>query len=166
MAQAENLGRLLSREEGKPLAEGTGEVYRAGQFFTYYAAECLRQIGENADSVRPGIEIDVRREPLGVVAVISPWNFPMATAAWKIAPALCYGNAVVWKPANLTPASAVALSEIIARQDIPKGLMSLAMGSGKDVGQRLVESHVVDAITFTGSRCLSVKGSPLLRLGT
>ena len=140
MARSEELGTLLSREEGKPLAEGKGEVYRAGQFFTYYAAECLRQIGENADSVRPGVEIDVRREPVGVVAVISPWNFPTATASWKIAPALCYGNAVVWKPANATPASAVALTEIIARQDIPKGLFSLVMGSGRSVGQRLVES--------------------------
>ena len=151
MARAEELGRLLSREEGKPLAEGKGEVYRAGQFFTYYAAECLRQLGENADSVRDGIEIDVRREPVGVVAIISPWNFPTATASWKIAPALCYGNAVVWKPANLTPASAVALTEIIARQDIPEGLFSLVMGSGRSVGQRLVESRAVNAVSFTGS---------------
>ncbi len=151
MSRAEELGTLLSREEGKPLAEGKGEVFRAGQFFTYYAAECLRQIGENADSVRDGIEIDVRREPVGVVAVISPWNFPTATASWKIAPALCYGNAVVWKPANMTPASAVALSEIIERQDIPKGLFSLIMGSGNTIGQQLVESKSVNAISFTGS---------------
>lgn len=151
MARAEELGTLLSREEGKPLAEGKGEVYRAGQFFTYYAAETLRQIGENADSVRDGIEVDVRREAVGVVAVISPWNFPTATASWKIAPALAFGNAVVWKPANLTPASAVALTEIIERQDIPKGLFSLVMGSGRDIGQRLVESPKVDAISFTGS---------------
>ena len=151
MARAEELGTLLSREEGKPLAEGKGEVYRAGQFFTYYAAETLRQLGENADSVRPGIEIDVRREPLGVVAVISPWNFPTATASWKIAPALAFGNAVVWKPANLTPASAVALTEIIAKQDIPEGLFQLVMGPGGEVGQRLVESPLVDGISFTGS---------------
>jgi len=151
MARAEELGTLLSREEGKPIAEGKGEVYRAGQFFTYYAAECLRQIGENADSVRAGVEIDVRREPVGVVAVISPWNFPTATASWKIAPALCYGNAVLWKPANATPASAVALTEIIARQDIPKGLFSLVMGSGREIGQKLVESPRIDAVTFTGS---------------
>ncbi|MGH0002236.1 aldehyde dehydrogenase family protein [Pseudovibrio ascidiaceicola] len=151
MARAEELGTLLSREEGKPLAEGKGEVYRAGQFFTYYAAETLRQIGENADSVRDGIEVDVRREAVGVVAIISPWNFPTATASWKIAPALAFGNAVVWKPANLTPASAVALVEIIERQDIPKGLFSLVMGSGRDIGQRLVESSKVDAISFTGS---------------
>lgn len=151
MSRAEELGTLLSREEGKPLAEGKGEVFRAGQFFTYYAAECLRQLGENADSVRDGVEIDVRREPVGVVAIISPWNFPTATASWKIAPALCYGNAVVWKPANITPASAVALAEIIDRQDIPKGLFSLVMGSGRAVGQALVESPMVDAISFTGS---------------
>ncbi len=151
MARAEELGTLLSREEGKPIAEGKGEVFRAGQFFTYYAAECLRQLGENADSVRAGVEIDVRREPVGVVAVISPWNFPTATASWKIAPALCYGNAVLWKPANATPASAVALTEIISRQDIPKGLFSLVMGSGRKIGQKLVESPKVNAITFTGS---------------
>ncbi|MDX1576745.1 MAG: aldehyde dehydrogenase family protein, partial [Kiloniellales bacterium] len=146
------LGEQLSREEGKPRAEGVGEVARSGQFFTYYAAEALRQIGDTADSVRPGIEIDVRREPLGVVAVISPWNFPMATAAWKIAPALAFGNAVVWKPANATPASAWALSEIIGRQEeLPAGAFNLVMGSGGAVGQALIESPDVDAVTFTGS---------------
>ncbi|WP_428511887.1 aldehyde dehydrogenase family protein [Roseovarius sp.] len=151
MARAEELGKLLSREEGKPFAEGKGEIYRAGQFFTYYAHEVLRQLGENADSVRPGVEVDVRREPVGTVAVISPWNFPTATASWKIAPALAYGNAVIWKPANLTPASAVALTEIIAKQDIPPGLFQLVMGPGGEVGQRLVESPDIDAISFTGS---------------
>ena len=151
MARAEELGTLLSREEGKPLAEGKGEVYRAGQFFTYYAAEVLRQLGQNAQSVRPGVDIDIRREPVGTVAVISPWNFPTATASWKIAPALAYGNAVIWKPANATPASAHALAEIIARQDIPKGLFSLLMGSGRDVGQKLVEHRGINAISFTGS---------------
>jgi aldehyde dehydrogenase (NAD+) len=151
MARSAELGELLSREEGKPLAEGKGEVYRSGQFFTYYAAETLRQIGDNADSVRPGIEIDVRREPLGVVGVISPWNFPIATASWKIAPALAFGNAVLWKPANVTPASAVALTEIIAAQGLPKGLFNLVMGSGRSIGQRLVESDGIDGISFTGS---------------
>ena len=151
MRRADELGALLSREEGKPRAEGVGEVYRSGQFFQYFAAEVLRQIGDTADSVRPGIEIDVRREPVGVIAVISPWNFPMATASWKIAPALAFGNAVVWKPANLTPASAVALTEVIARQDLPKGLFSLIMGSGSGIGQALIESPEIDAISFTGS---------------
>jgi len=142
---------ILTTEQGKPLAEGRGETYRAGQFFTYYAAEALRQLGDTADSVRPDIEIDVRREPVGVVAIISPWNFPIATPAWKIAPALAFGNAVIWKPANQTPASAVALTEIIARQDLPLGLFNLVMGPGREVGQRLVESPAVDAISFTGS---------------
>lgn len=151
MARAEEIGRMVAREEGKPLAEGKGEVYRAGQFFTYFAAEVLRLHGDLAESVRPGIEIDVRREPVGVVAIISPWNFPVATPAWKIAPALAFGNAVVWKPANVTPASAVAVTEIIARQDIPKGLFNLVTGAGREVGQRLVESRGVDAISFTGS---------------
>jgi alpha-ketoglutaric semialdehyde dehydrogenase len=147
----EELGQQLSREEGKPLAEGIGEVYRSGQFFQYYAAEVLRQIGDNADSVRPGIEIDVRREPVGVVGVITPWNFPMATAAWKIAPALAFGNAVLFKPANLVPASAWSLSEIISRQDLPPGAFNLLMGSGATVGDGLIKSKDIDALTFTGS---------------
>src|ERR1700733_9203918 len=116
MARSKELGELLSREEGKTLAEGVGEVYRSGQFFTYFAAETLRILGDTADSTGAGVEVLVTREPLGVVAVISPWNFPMATASWKIAPALAFGNAVVWKPANITPASAWALAEIINRQ--------------------------------------------------
>ena len=151
MARADELGALLSREEGKPRAEGRGEVYRAGQFFTYYAAEVLRQIGDNSDSVRPGIEIDVRRDPVGIVAVISPWNFPTATAVWKIAPALAFGNAVIWKPANLVPASAVALTEIIADAGLPAGLFNLVMGSGATIGEALVAHPAVNAITFTGS---------------
>ena len=151
MARADELGELLSREEGKPRAEGRGEVYRAGQFFTYYAAEVLRQIGDNADSVRPDIEIDVRRDPVGVVAVVSPWNFPTATAVWKIAPALAFGNAIIWKPANLVPASAVALAEIIASTDLPAGLFNLVMGAGSSIGEALVTSAAIDAITFTGS---------------
>ena len=151
MARSAELGELLSREEGKPVAEGKGEIYRAGQFFTYYAAEVLRQSGDTADSVRPNIEIDVRREAMGTVAIISPWNFPTATASWKIAPALAFGNAVIWKPANLTPASAVLLAEIIAKQDIPAGLFNLVMGSGSSVGEKLITSETIDAITFTGS---------------
>ncbi len=151
MERSVELGELLSREEGKPLPEGKGEVYRAGQFFTYFAAEALRQIGDNADSVRAGIEVDVRREPVGTVAIISPWNFPLATAVWKIAPALAFGNAVIWKPANLVPATAVAFAEIVSRQELPAGLFNLVMGSGGGIGQRLVESPQIDAISFTGS---------------
>lgn len=152
MARSRELGELLSREEGKPLAEGVGEVYRAGQFFTYFAAETLRLHGDSAPSVRDGVDVDVRREPLGTVAVISPWNFPTATASWKIAPALAFGNAVIWKPANLTPASAWALAEVISRQaDLPAGDFNLVMGSGAGVGQQLAEHPGVDGISFTGS---------------
>ena len=151
LERSEELGAQLSREEGKPLAEGRGEVYRSGQFFHYFAAEVLRQMGDTADSVRPGIEVETRREPMGVVVVITPWNFPMATAAWKIAPALAFGNAVVFKPANLVPASAVSLTEIISRQDMPAGTFNLVMGSGREVGEALITSPAVDAITFTGS---------------
>ena len=150
MTRAEELGELLAREEGKPKAEGKGEVYRAGQFFTYYAAEALRQLGETADSVRPGIEIDIRREPMGVVGVISPWNFPTAIPAWKVAPALAFGNAVVLKPAEDTPASAWALAEIIARAGLPAGAFNLIMGNGA-AGKALAEHADIDAITFTGS---------------
>ncbi len=151
IARKEELGRLLSREEGKPLNEGIGEVYRSGQFFHYYAAEVLRQMGETAASVRPGIDIEVVREPVGVVGIITPWNFPMATAAWKIAPALAFGNAVVFKPANLVPASAWALTEIISRQALPAGTFNLVMGTGASVGESLIHSPDIDALTFTGS---------------
>ncbi len=151
IARKAELGEQLSREEGKTLAEGVGEVYRSGQFFHYYAAEVLRQLGETADSVRPGVEIEVRREPVGVVAIITPWNFPMATAAWKIAPALAFGNAVVFKPANAVPASAWALTEIIARQALPAGTFNLVMGSGAEVGERLIHSSGINALSFTGS---------------
>ncbi|WP_210474054.1 aldehyde dehydrogenase family protein [Vibrio crassostreae] len=151
IARCDELGTLLSREEGKPFAEGRGEIYRAGQFFQYFAAEVLRQIGDNADSVRPGVSVEVTREAVGVIGIISPWNFPTATAAWKIAPALAFGNSVIWKPANLTPASAVALTEIIYRQGIPAGTFNLVLGSGSTVGDALINSKEVNGVSFTGS---------------
>ena len=151
IARCDELGRLLSREEGKPFAEGRGEIYRSGQFFHYFAAEVLRQMGDLADSVRPGVKIEVTREAVGVVAIISPWNFPTATAVWKIAPALAFGNSVIWKPANLTPASAVALTEIIHRHGLPAGTFNLVLGSGGSVGDALINSPDIDAVSFTGS---------------
>ena len=151
MSRAAEIGELLSREEGKPRAEGVGETFRAGQFFAYFAAETLRLNGLTADSVRDGVEIQTHREPVGVVAVVSPWNFPLAAASWKIAPALAFGNTVVWKPANLTPAVAVKLAEIIARQDLPPGAFNLVMGGGESVGMKIVSSPLANAITFTGS---------------
>ncbi|GAA3896432.1 aldehyde dehydrogenase family protein [Halomonas cibimaris] len=151
IARKAELGELLAREEGKTRAEGAGEVHRSGQFFHYYAAEVLRQIDERAESVRPGVEVDIRREPVGVVGIISPWNFPLATAVWKIAPALAFGNAVVFKPANLVPASAWTLAEIISRQDMPAGTFNLILGPGSSVGDALISSPEIHALSFTGS---------------
>jgi aldehyde dehydrogenase (NAD+) len=151
LARKDELGRILAREEGKTLAEGVGEAARAGQIFLFFAGECLRMAGETLASVRPGVEVEVTREPLGVVGLITPWNFPIAIPAWKIAPALAYGNCVVLKPADLVPATAHALSEVIARSGIPAGVFNLVMGRGSEVGQALIEHRDVAAISFTGS---------------
>ena len=112
-------GRLLSREEGKTLPEGIGEVARAGQIFKFFGGEALRLAGEKIPSVRPGVDVEVTREPVGVIGIITPWNFPIAIPAWKIAPALCYGNCVVFKPAELVPGSAWALADIIVKAGVP-----------------------------------------------
>jgi len=157
MTRSKELGELLSREEGKTLAEGVGEVYRSGQFFTYFAGEALRMLGESVDSVRAGVEVLMTREPLGVIGIISPWNFPLATASWKIAPALAFGNAVVWKPANITPASAWALTEMISRQALPKGLFSLLMGPGSAIGTELAARAEIQGLSFTGSGLVGAK---------
>ena len=151
LARREELGRLLAREEGKTLPEGIGEVARAGQIFAFFAGEALRLSGEKGPSVRPGIEVEIAREALGVVGLITPWNFPIAIPAWKIAPALCHGNTVAFKPAELVPGSAHALSEIITRSGLPAGVFNLVVGSGSVVGQTLLEHPDVAAISFTGS---------------
>ena len=151
LARKDELGRLLSREEGKTLAEGTGEAGRAGYIFKFYAGEVLRLPGERLPSVRPGIEIEITREPLGVVGLITPWNFPLAIPAWKIAPALAYGNTVVFKPADLVPGCAWALADIIARAGAPAGVFNLVMGRGSAVGDTIIGSPAVDGISFTGS---------------
>ncbi|MCX8102312.1 MAG: aldehyde dehydrogenase family protein [Geminicoccaceae bacterium] len=150
LARKDELGRLLSREEGKTLPEGIGEVVRAGRIFKFFAAECLRLSGETIPSTRPGIQVEITREPLGVVGLITPWNFPAAIPAWKTAPALAYGNTVVLKPADLCPGSAWAMCEILAR-NLPKGVVNLVMGRGSVVGEALIASPHVDAVSFTGS---------------
>src|SRR5947209_992154 len=150
-ARKEELGRLLAREEGKTLPEGIGEVARAAQIFDFFAGEVLRIPGEKFASVRPGVDIEVTREPVGVVGIIAPWNFPIAIPAWKIAPALAFGNTVVFKPADLVPGSAHALAEIIVRAGAPKGVFNLVMGRGSVVGQAMLDHPKVDAISFTGS---------------
>jgi acyl-CoA reductase-like NAD-dependent aldehyde dehydrogenase len=151
LARKDELGRLLSREEGKTLPEGIGEVVRAGQIFKFFGGEALRLAGEKIQSIRPSVDVEVTREPLGVIGIITPWNFPVAIPAWKIAPALCYGNCVVFKPAELVPGSAWALSEIIIKAGIPAGVFNLVMGRGSVVGETIINDRRVDAISFTGS---------------
>ncbi|MCC8395609.1 aldehyde dehydrogenase family protein [Paraburkholderia sp. MMS20-SJTR3] len=151
LARKAELGRLLAREEGKTLPEAIGEVGRAAQIFKFFAGEALRLGGETVPSVRPGMTVEMTREPVGVVALITPWNFPIAIPAWKIAPALAYGNTVVIKPADLVPASTWELVKIIAEAGAPAGVINLVMGRGSVVGEALVSSPDVDALSFTGS---------------
>jgi aldehyde dehydrogenase (NAD+) len=151
LARKEELGRLLSLEEGKTLAEGIGEAGRAGYIFKYFAGEALRIRGEKMASVRPGVEVEITREPVGVVGIITPWNFPIAIPAWKIAPALAFGNCVVFKPADLVPGCAWAIAELLQQAGIPKGVFNLVMGRGSVVGDAMVESPKIQAMSFTGS---------------
>ncbi len=151
LARKEELGALLAREEGKVLAEGIGETIRAAQIFDFFAGEALRLAGEVIPSARPNIGVEVTREPLGVIGIITPWNFPIAIPAWKIAPALCYGNTIVFKPADLVPGCAWAIVDILHRAGLPKGVLNLVMGRGSVVGQAMLDSPDLAGITFTGS---------------
>jgi len=151
LARKEELGTLVSREEGKTLPEGIGEAGRAGQIFKFFGGQVLRQAGELFDSVRPGVDVSITRAPVGVVGLVLPWNFPIAIPAWKIAPALAYGNCVVFKPATLVPATAHAMSEIIINAGVPEGVFNLVMGSGSQVGATIASHPKVHAVSFTGS---------------
>jgi aldehyde dehydrogenase (NAD+) len=151
LARKAELGDMLAREEGKTLVEAVGEVTRAAQIFKFFAAEIFRMGGELLPSTRPGINVEITREPIGVVTVITPWNFPIAIPAWKIAPALAYGNTVVFKPADLVPGSAWLLADIISRAGLPAGAFNLVMGRGREIGDVLLQDPRVAAVTFTGS---------------
>jgi aldehyde dehydrogenase (NAD+) len=151
LARKDELGALLAREEGKILPEATGEVIRAAQIFDFFAGEALRLTGEMVPSARPNIGVEITREPLGVIGIITPWNFPIAIPAWKIAPALCYGNTVVFKPADLVPGCGWAIVDILHRAGLPKGVLNLVMGRGSVVGQAMLDSPDLAGITFTGS---------------
>ena len=137
-ARAQEFGKLLAREEGKTLAEGVGETMRASQVFKFFAGEALRQVGDLQPSVRPGIDVEVTREPVGIVGLITPWNFPIAIPAWKIAPALAYGNCVIIKPADLTPGCAHVIAELLHEHGCPAGVFNLVMGRGSTVGEAIV----------------------------
>jgi aldehyde dehydrogenase (NAD+) len=156
-ARAEELGEQLAREEGKPRAEAIGEVTRASQIFRFFAGEALRIAGEHQRSVRPGVDVDVLREPLGVVGIITPWNFPIAIPAWKVAPALAYGCTMVFKPAELVPASAWSMVDVIARAGAPPGVCNLVIGPGSVVGERLVHDPRVRGVSFTGSQAVGAR---------
>ena len=151
LARKEEIGRLLSREEGKTLPEGIGETMRAAQIFHFFAGETLRLAGELLPSVRPGIDVAITREPVGVVGLITPWNFPIAIPAWKLAPAIAYGNTVVLKPADLVPGCAWTIVDILVRNGLPKGVVNLVMGRGSVVGQAMLDSPKINALSFTGS---------------
>lgn len=151
-ARAKELGELLSREEGKTLPEGIGEATRAGQIFEFFAGEALRLVGENVPSIRPGLGVEITREAVGPVGIITPWNFPIAIPAWKMAPAICYGNTVVIKPADLVPGCTWAIVDILHRAGLPKGVVNLTMGRGSVVGQALLDSPDIKAVSFTGSQ--------------
>ena len=156
MARAKALGELLAREEGKTLAEATGEVMRAARIFKYFAGEALRRHGQSLESTRPGIDVSTRREAVGVFGLITPWNFLIAIPAWKSAPALAFGNCVVMKPANVTPAIAHALASIIHECGAPAGVFNLVLGTG-GVGAAIVDHPGIDGISFTGSQAVGAK---------
>ncbi len=149
--RAKEFGSILSREEGKILRDGVGEVARAGRIFKFFAGEALRTAGQKLPSVRPGIEVEISREALGVIGIVTPWNFPLAIPAWKIAPALAYGNTVVFKPADLVPGSAWELARLIADSGVASGVFNLVMGRGSVVGEAILTNPDVTAVSFTGS---------------
>ena len=150
-ARSAEIGELLAREEGKTRAEGIGETLRAARIFRYFGGEALRRHGFTLESTRPGLDVATYREAVGVVGLITPWNFPIAIPAWKAAPALAFGNAVVWKPANLTPAMASTLAEVIHEAGVPAGVFNLVLGRG-NVGRAIVDHPDVAAVSFTGSQ--------------
>lgn len=150
-ARVDDLGDLLAQEEGKTLPEARLEVMRAAQILKYYAGVALQPHGQALDSIRPGVELSVTREPVGVVSVITPWNFPIAIPAWKIAPALAFGNTVVFKPAELVPSLASELVAALHRAGLPPAALNLILGRGANVGPALTSDPRIAALTFTGS---------------
>lgn len=145
----DRLAAILAREGGKTVPDALGEVVRAGHIARFFSGEALRMPGEKLGSVRPNVDVEVTRDPVGVVGLITPWNFPVATPMWKIAPALAFGNGVVWKPSEKTPGISVAIAEIVAASGIPAGVFNMVIGRGQDIGAAVIAK--ADAISFTGS---------------
>jgi alpha-ketoglutaric semialdehyde dehydrogenase len=147
----EELSQILTREEGKTIAEARGELTRAINVVDYCAGESRRITGETIPSELPANFAYTVKEPHGVVACITPWNFPVAIPAWKIAPALVAGNTVVFKPATITPGTAVRLTEIFNEAGLPLGVLNLVLGSGSEAGDEILNHPAVKAVSFTGS---------------
>lgn len=150
-ARADEIAAMLAREEGKIRTEALAETLRAAQIFRFFSGETVRIGGEAVGSVRKDVDVEVSREPLGVVGIITPWNFPIAIPSWKIAPALAYGNGVVFKPADLTPGTAHLLAQVIVDAQCPHGLFNLVMGPGSVVGPAMIDDPNIAALSFTGS---------------
>ncbi|MCA1815551.1 MAG: aldehyde dehydrogenase family protein, partial [Acidobacteria bacterium] len=153
----ESVAQILTREEGKTVAESRGEVQRAINVAEFCAGESRRMNGETIQSELPANFAYTIKQPHGVVACVTPWNFPVAIPVWKIAPALVAGNTVVFKPATVTPATAVRLTELFAEAGIPKGVLNLVLGSGSDAGDEIVGHPAVRAVSFTGSNGVGLK---------
>ena len=155
--QKEELAQLLTREEGKTVAESRGELQRSINVADFCAGESRRMNGETIQSELPMNFAYTIKQPLGVVACVTPWNFPVAIPVWKIAPALVAGNTVVFKPASLTPATAVRIVEIFEAAGVPKGVLNLVLGSGSDAGDEIIGHPAVKAVSFTGSNGVGIR---------
>src|SRR5437763_14692597 len=153
----EELATTLTREEGKTLAESRGELQRSINVAEFCAGESRRMNGETIQSELPANFAYTIKQPLGVVACVTPWNFPVAITIWKIAPALVAGNTVVFKPATLTPGTAVRIVEIFAEAGIPPGVLNLILGSGSDAGDEIINHPAVKAVSFTGSNQVGIR---------
>ncbi len=150
-ARAREIGEALTREEGKTIGEGVGEVLRGVAILRYFAGEPLRALGEVYSATNPETFLYTERVPLGVVGVITPWNFPVAIPLWKLAPCLAFGNTAVFKPAELTPLTAHLITEVFAEAGLPPGVLNLVHGPGSVVGEAIARHPKVNAVTFTGS---------------
>ncbi len=153
----EELAQILTREEGKSVAESRGELQRSINVAEFCAGESRRMNGETIQSELPANFAYTIKQPLGVVACVTPWNFPVAIPVWKIAPALVAGNAVVFKPATLTPATAVRIVELFAEAGIPPGVLNLVLGSGSEAGDEIINHPAVKAVSFTGSNQVGIR---------
>src|SRR5437868_529786 len=153
----EELAQILTREEGKTVAESRGELQRSINVAEFCAGESRRMNGETIQSELPSNFVYTIKQPLGVVACVTPWNFPVAIPTWKIAPALVAGNTVVFKPATITPATAVRIVEIFEEAGIPAGVLNLILGSGSDAGDEIINHPAVKAVSFTGSNGVGIR---------